>query len=275
MTDQGFADLVGLALSETGAASSRMIDVLEKYGQDTGEPSESPFSLYNNTNETLFGVLAGDTERARRFGGAMRFLTSDSSWDLQHLHAAIDWAPLDRPGAVIVDVGGGFGQVSQYLAQQTKHARFVVQDLEHNVGPARAALPEELKGRVGFVAHDFFAPQDPHGSRPAAFLFRWVMHNWGDANCAKILNGLIPAMRRGSKVLIYEYLLEDGPVKKSSGRLGLQMDMISATALNARERSARDFERLLRDAHESFVFEGVKKPAGSAMSLVEATWIGQ
>jgi hypothetical protein len=149
----------------------------------------------------------------------------------------------------------------------------MVQDLPHVVSTAPAKLPGDLKERIDFTVHDFHKPQ-PSEPAPAAFFLRWVLHNWSDKYCINILKNLTPALRPGSKVLIYEYVLEDGPVTDLTGRFGFQLDMIMATLYNAQERTARDFERVLKVADERFVLEGVRRPEGSTMSLVEVGWRG-
>jgi hypothetical protein len=74
--------------------------------------------------------------------------------------------------------------------------------------------------------------------------------------------------------LIYEYVLEDGPVTDLTGRFGFLMDMIMATLFNGQERTTRDFKRVLKAADERFVLEGVRRPEGSTMSVVEVGWRG-
>jgi hypothetical protein len=197
----------------------------------------------------------------------MQFFTVGDSWELRHVLAAFDWTSLDKPGTTVVDIGGGFGTVSQYLARQTSYIHFVVQDLPHVVSMAPTKLPEDLKDRIDFAVHDFHKPQ-PSEPAPVAFLVRWVLHNWSDKCCINILKNLTPALRSSSNVLIYEYVLEDGPVIDLTGRFGIQMDMTMATLFNAQECTARDFERVLKAADERFVLEGVRRPEGSTMSAV-------
>lgn len=273
VNDQAFCDAVGLETEDIGPASSRLIDVWEKHGQDSSEQTESAFNLYNATKQPIFAVLAGQPERGRRFGSAMGFFTKDDSWDLRHLVASFDWSSVDKVGDIVVDIGGGNGQISQYLARNTTNTRYVVQDLPYVVSKAPAQLPLELKDRIDFVVHDFFTPQsmDPP---PAAFLLRYILHNWSDKYSVSILKNLIPAMRKSTKVLIYEYVLEDGPVTDLTARFGFQMDGIMATFFNAQERNLREYTALLQSADERFVVEAVRRPKGSTMSVIEVGWSG-
>ncbi|XXH01794.1 General amino acid permease [Hypoxylon texense] len=271
-TDQGFSDAVGLEIDDLGPASSKVIDVWEKHQQDVAEPNHSAFSMFNETDKPIFAFLANQPERARRFGGAMRYFTRGATWDLRHMLTSFDWPSIDHPGAQVVDIGGGNGQISQYLARHTKHVHYVVQDLAHVVSQAPSQLPGDLKDRVEFVEQDFFTPQTMEP--PAAFVMRYILHNWADKYATRILQNLVPAMRKGTKVLIYEYVLEDRPVTDLMGRFGFQMDAIMATIFNAQERTATEYGRILKAADPRYVVEAVCRPEGSTMSIVEVGWTG-
>lgn len=270
----GFADAVGLETEELAPASAQVIRAWDTWGQDAAEPHRTGFALANGTDKPIFEVLAQQPERAQRFGSAMHFFTSDETWDLRHMLDAYSWeTQLDQPGAYVVDIGGGKGSVSQFLARHTEHVVFQVQDLPHVISSAKAELPSELTSRVEFAAHDFFKPQDS-AILPAAFLLRWVLHDWSDVYCVRILRSLVPALQQGTKVLIYEYVLEDQPTYDLNGRFGLQLDMVMGACFNGRERRRVDFEKLLAQSDARFVLEAIRKPEGSTMSLVEVTWKG-
>ncbi|ERF77162.1 hypothetical protein EPUS_08466 [Endocarpon pusillum Z07020] len=252
-THQGFYDGVGLQIEDLGPASTKVIEAWETLC--------SPY------------WRRPAPERARRFDSAMHFLTADESWNFRHMLNAFDWSTLDTPGARIVDIGGGNGQVSQLLAQHTKHLTFTVQDLPHVVAEAPGQLPDEFKSRILFEVQDFMTPQ-PAANPPTAFLVCRCTHNWSDKYSARLLANLTPALRKGSKVLIIEYVLDDKPVKSLGDKLGLQTDLVMATILNAQERYAWDFKRLLELSDERYVLEGIRKPEGSKLSLVEVSWKG-
>ena len=274
-TDSDLCDALGLDLEDIGPSSVKIIDAWEKYGQESGEPTDSAFCMYNETDKPVFAFLSGHPERARRFGTAMRFFTKDEGWDIRHLGASFDWSLIDKPGNVIVDIGGGHGQISQFLARQTSSVGFVVQDLPHVAAEAPSHLPPDLKGRFQFQAHDFLTPQTIHQPLATVFFLRWILHNWPDKYCVLILKGLVPAMRAATKVLIYEFVLPDGPAKDPRDRYGFQMDIIMATFHNARERSRMEFEGLLKAADRRFFINSVNRPEGSALSLIDVGWSEQ
>ncbi len=54
VTNQGLYDAVGLELEDIAPASSKLLDVWDQYGQDSGEHIESAFCLYNETHKPVF-----------------------------------------------------------------------------------------------------------------------------------------------------------------------------------------------------------------------------
>jgi len=271
-----FHEAVGFQLEDVAPAAFKLPHTWALHGQEDGEQHHSAFSVENGTDKSIFGIYASDPARGRRFGTAMQFYTQDDSWDLEHVLASFDWraADFDRPGATVVDVGGGQGQVSRFLARNSEHIRFIVQDLPHVIEVARAQAADDVGSRLSYEAHNFLEPQTGSKSGPVdAFLLRHILHNWSDKYCVQILRALRPVLRPGARVLINEYVLEDGPVKDLSRRFGFQADMIMASLFTAQERRAVDFERLLKQADDRFVVKEVRKPPGPTLhSIIEVVW---
>ena len=269
-TDEGYYNAIGLQVEDLGPASSNLIEAWQTYGDDAGEPDQSAFSMYNG-GRSLFTVLAEEPERAHRFDAAMKYCVEDRNFKFFDVVNAFDWSDLDKPGARIIDLGGGYGQVSQTLAQNTQNLAFTIQDLPHVVDQGRKALPKELDGRVIFEAHNFMDLQG-QDNPPAAFLISRCLHNWSDYHSAKILRALIPALRKGSKVLIWDSVLEAAPVKKFSEGFNLQQDFIMATLSNGSDRSAEQFRRVLELSDVRFKIERIRKPEGCKLSMIEVSW---
>ena len=225
-TDPQFANGIGLQLDEVGPASIFTLEALSRFGE-SGEQTETGFSLLNQALDqeagaggplqSLFTVLAQNPERGRRFGIAMQYYTKGTAQDLRHVLAGFDWKSVDKPDSVLVDVGGGHGAVSQYLSQHTDELSFVVQDQEDTVRTAETLLPAELQGRVQFEAHDFFQPQERAAD---VFFMRWILHNWSDKYAVLILKGLVPAMKKGSRVILFEYLIKSEPPSSLAEKYG-------------------------------------------------------
>jgi hypothetical protein len=82
----------------------------------------------------------------------------------------------------------------------------VVQDLPKVVEDAKTKLPAETSNRVTFQAHDFFEEQPVKNAD--IYYFRWILHDWSDKYCVKILQALIPALKPGARLLFSERCLE-------------------------------------------------------------------
>ena len=268
--DEEYNSTIGLQVEDIGPTSMKMIAAWEKFGGDAGEPDQSAFSLCNG-GRSLFTVLSEEPERATRFNLAMKYCVEDKDFNSFDVVKAFDWHLLDHPGARLIDLGGGYGHISQTLARHTQELEFVVQDLPHVVEEGRNNTAPELRSRVLFEGRNFLDVQRAENP-PNAFLISRCLHNWSDHYCSVILRALIPALRQGSKVLIWDVVLEDRPVKKLSERFNLQQDFIMAAISNGRDRSLADFRQVLKLSDERFKVDGIRQPDGCKLSMIEVTW---
>jgi hypothetical protein len=51
---------------------------------------------------------------------------------------------------------------------------------------------------------DFFTPQPITAD---VYYFRSIFHNWADKYCIRILQKLIPALKKGARIIIHERIL--------------------------------------------------------------------
>lgn len=273
-SDEGYCSVIGLQLEDIGPASRRLLEVWENLGPDAGDPEQSAFSMENG-GRSLFTVLGEEPERGRRFNLAMKYCVEDKDFNYHDIFNAFDWASLDKPGSQVIDLGGGFGQLSQALAKKTQNASFTVQDLPHVVKEGQGQLPSEFSDRISFEPHNFLEPQQQKDRAPSAYLISRCLHNWSDHHSAKILRGLIPTMRQGSKVLIWDAVLNDEPVRKISNKFNLQQDFIMATISNGKDRTAEEFRQILELSDPRFIVEAVNRPEGSKLAMVVVSWDGK
>lgn len=203
----------------------------------------------------------------------MSSLTGGEGYELSYLLANYDWASIDAASGTLVDVGGSHGFVCTALAAQHPHIKFIVQDLPKTVSSA-PALPENLAGRVTYQAHDFFTPQPVKGAD--IYLFRWILHNQASKYAIRMLQQLIPALKKGARVLINDHCLrEPGEEGAWDEKIMRTMDLIMLTLLNAQERTEEEFRALFAEVDERFRLVGVTRPKGCRMSIVEAVWEGE
>jgi hypothetical protein len=215
--DPLFQDYIGLLSYEVTPSLAQVPEALAKWPRSQA-PNETAFTLAwqmrdgGNNQQSMYQYLNDHPERARRLGGSMQFLTKGSALSLDHLTSgSFDWAQLDQPGSLLVDIGGGHGAVAQHLATQTKNLKFIVQDQPETIARAKEALSSDfLHGeRIEFQGHNFTHPQPV--TNAGVYFFRWIFHNLNDATCVEILRSLTPAMRNGVRIIVFEMVLPDHP----------------------------------------------------------------
>lgn len=168
----------------------------------------------------MFGELAArHPERGARLAGTMEYFASLIPYGATA--KAIDWASLGK--AVVVDVGGGKGPVAIELAQTFPDLRMIVQDIEDVCISGRQQLPDDVRGRVSFMQHDFLSPQPLRDVD--VFFFRAVFHNWPDKYVIKIIRNLIPGLKVGSKIVFQD------PVFPLKGELSPHREEIVACVM--------------------------------------------
>ena len=83
---------------------------------------------------------------------------------------------------------------------------FVVADLLKTFASA-LKLEEEIGERVEFMVHDFYNPQLVEGAD--LYLFRWILRNQADKYAIEMLRQLIPALKRGARVIINDHCFQE------------------------------------------------------------------
>lgn len=179
------------------------MQAVDAIAQQSEEPNVTGYALANNTTLNTFQFFSENPSRAENFAAAMA-TTSTASLDALSTH--FPWSEVP-PNSTVVDLGGSKGHVSIHLARKFPHLHFCVQDLPEVVNGALDMLPEDVKGRVEFVAHDMFNEQQIKNAD--VYLLRYVLHDWPDKYCIDVLRKLIPGLKPGAKVVIQEYLLPE------------------------------------------------------------------
>lgn len=157
--DPVLRDWVRMNTEEILPSSAKTIDALERYPKSQ-DMTQCGFQLANGTEniEPMFTTLGRNPARAKRFGNAMSSLSNGEGYELAWLLDNYDWERINAKGGTLVDVGGSHGFVPVEIGQKYPNMRFVVQDLPKTIQSA-PALPEGVKDRISFQAHDFYTPQ--------------------------------------------------------------------------------------------------------------------
>ncbi len=171
-------------------------------------------------------------------------------------------------------MGGNQGYVSIAIAEAFPGLKFVVQDQAGMRTPETiGTVPAHLSDRVRLTTHDFFTPQTEVAK---CYFLRMIFHGFSDKYCVKIMQALVPALRKGSVVLINDGALpEPGTVGYLEERAMRTLDLFMQVTVNAREREADDWTALFAQADARYRVKRVWKPERSAMSFIEAEWSGE
>lgn len=196
---------------------------------------------------SLVGYFAGHPEEAAIFNAAM---VSKSRTVLPAVAAAYEFGRF----ATIADVGGGRGHLLKAILERVPAARGILFEHPHVIADTEPAPRLEL------AAGDFFAD-----ALPAAdlYLLMDVLHDWDDADAARILAAVRRAAPPSARLLIVETLVPATP----GPHFGKTVDVIMLAVTGGRERTEAQYRALLAAA--GFELKGVL-PTASQYSLVEA-----
>ncbi|KAJ3683623.1 hypothetical protein LUZ60_013850 [Juncus effusus] len=140
----------------------------------------------------------------------------------------------------LVDVGGGTGVTAKVIAENFPHIKCTVLDLPHVVGDL------SNDGSAEFVPGDMFNYIPP---AKAVFL-KWVLHDWSDDDCIKILKRCkeaIPSKEAGGKVILVEIVV-GSTCDTISNELQLLCDMMMMTVQGGKERDECEWKKIVEDA---------------------------
>lgn len=132
-----------------------------------------------------------------------------------------------------------------------------------------ASLPKPLASRVSFQEHDVFTPQPVQHAD--VYIFRQVFHDWPDAYCITMIQQVVPAMKRGSRILAIDAIIDPWSDVKSltQDRLKIGIDLFMMSMMNAKERTREDWTALFAKASPDLDVRSLRTPEGSALGFVE------
>ncbi|KAM7201231.1 S-adenosyl-L-methionine-dependent methyltransferase [Naviculisporaceae sp. PSN 640] len=265
-------DCLDACFNESLPASAHTAEALGKYPLSE-EPRETGFSLANGGDIAFYELFSRFPARGLKFQTAMRCFQASSGFDSRHTVAGYPWGEFGS--GTLVDIGGSHGMVSIGIAQKNPSLKIIVQDLEEIADGGRASMPAEFTDRVTFMTHDFFEDQPVKDAD--VYFYRFIFHNWSDKYSVKILRALIPALKKGAKVIINDYVLT--PPGTFGSRIAEKrargMDLCMAELFNAHERELEDWKNLFKLADPRFEFKSAHRPEGAELSLIVAEWTGK
>ncbi|KAJ9563679.1 hypothetical protein OSB04_008839 [Centaurea solstitialis] len=142
----------------------------------------------------------------------------------------------------IVDVGGGTGTVAKAIAKAFPKLNCISFDLPHVVKGMEGSK------NLSYVGGDMFEAIP----KADAVFVKWILHDWNDEECIKILKRCkeaIPSKENGGKVIIVDMVVKSHEVgSDESLKTQLFFDMLMMTLVTGKERTKKDWVKLLIDA---------------------------
>lgn len=194
-------------------------------------------------------------EKAANFNKAMAGLTQ------YYAKSAIPAYPFND-FETIVDIGGGNGALMFALLEACPKPEGIIFDASFVIPQTEQLIAaSKYKDRCSAVAGNFFESV-PQGKD--LYLLKYILHDWDDEACIKILHNCAVAMRPGSKVLILESVIPPG----NTYHAGKYTDITMLACTRGRERSEADFKNILAAA--GLQYNKFIDLALDEMALVEA-----
>ncbi|TGO77910.1 hypothetical protein BELL_0086g00160 [Botrytis elliptica] len=258
------------AASKLLASDPLLTDYVGIVTEERFQAAAHGYSIGHRTDKGLYEELSAHPSRGKRFANAMCAFTSRN--DLSLLCECYDWKSLES--ATIVDVGGGYGPISISLAKKFPDLNFIVQDFAGAIAEGPTYVPAEISDRINFMTYDMLTPQTVRNID--VIFFRAIFHNWTDHYCIKILRNQIPALKKGSRLLIVEPLLvESGELPWHEERRLRTMNLNMLSYFGSREKSMEDWRELFREADERFEIKNAVKLGDSLTSILGVMWTGK
>jgi SAM-dependent methyltransferase len=187
-----------------------------------------------------------------------RSMSSISRTENPAVAAAFDF----RKVGTLVDVGGSQGHLLATILEKNKKLRGILFDTEQVVAQARTApflTAKAVAPRVQFEVGDFFQGV-PAGAD--AYLMKYILHDWDDDECVRILTHCRQAMAKGGRVLAVDCVIPAG----NAWHWGKMLDINMLVLTGGRERTEDEFGELFERAGLRMV---AVHPTQSALGIVE------
>jgi hypothetical protein len=218
----------------------------------TGEPA---FDRVHGV--PVFRYLEQHPEEERAFAASM---ASISGTENAAIARAYPFARLRR----LVDVGGAHGHLLATILRRHRRLHGVLYDQPQVVRAAAESgflSAPEISGRCETIGGSFF---DSVPAGADGYIMKYIIHDWDDDRCIRILSNCRDAMAQDAKVLIVEHVISPG----NAPDWGKQLDMNMLALTGGRERTREEFRDLL--ARAGLALRRVL-PTACPLGIVEAT----
>jgi hypothetical protein len=143
----------------------------------------------------------------------------------------------------LVDVGGGHGSLLATILKANPKLKGVLFDQPSVIARARKDQHVTTKGiaeRCTLESGSFFEAVPAGGD---AYIMKYILHDWNDEQCVKILENCRAAMNKKGRVLVVDNVIPPGNDPNWGKLLDIQMLIIGG-----RERTKKEFAAMFAQA---------------------------
>jgi hypothetical protein len=165
-------------------------------------------------------------------------MTNITGSQIEAIMASYDFSEL----SLVVDVGGGQGSLLISILKTYPELQGILFDTPTVIESFKSRLQtdSDTSNRCKAVAGDFFESVPSGG---AAYLMKFIIHDWDDENAIAILKRCYQAMPENSKLLLFETIIPPGN-EPFFGKF-LDINMLVMTT-GGRERTEAEYQTLLQ-----------------------------
>ncbi|KAK1268984.1 Trans-resveratrol di-O-methyltransferase [Acorus gramineus] len=139
----------------------------------------------------------------------------------------------------LVDIGGNTGTTAKAITKAFPHVRCTTFDLPHVIESATR------DASIDYVGGDMFE-RVPSAD---AVMLKWILHDWGDEDCVKILKRCKEAIPKvGGKVILIDMVVNSDSPNRESTESQYFFDMLMMVLCEGREREEHEWKKLFKDA---------------------------
>jgi hypothetical protein len=186
---------------------------------------------------SVFPWLREHPDKEKMFSASMASLSTVENAAVARSYA---FGKLDR----IVDIGGAHGHLLATILRSYIRLRGVLFDQPQVIGEALQAglvTSPDVSTRCEVSSGDFFESV-PAGAD--AYVMKYVIHDWDDERCVRLLRNCRAAMSANGRVLVVEHVVAPGN-RFDWGKL---LDINMMVMLGSKERTKEEFRQLFSRA---------------------------
>ncbi|XP_072991777.1 trans-resveratrol di-O-methyltransferase-like [Typha latifolia] len=195
-------------------------------------PTEpTPFTMAHGYD--FWAMLSRNVDAGRSFNDAM---ASDTRFTMDIL--VKDNGEVFRGLKSLIDVGGGVGDTCRTIAKAFPGIKCTVLDLPQVIGDMKE------DGNVEFVAGNAFEYVPPAN----AVLLKWILHDWSDEDCVKILRRCkeaIPSKEEGGQLIVIDTVIGNDV---NFEELKMSWDLVMMVMTGSHERDEQEWKKIFVEA---------------------------